>query len=157
MKKKLLIVAVVVLSLVLALVVGAAIWLEIDRANQVQQPTDPIGTTTEATEGVTTAPTTEPDGSVGVDTTPVDTTPTDTTPANTDPAATTPVTTVPKETEPEETYTWPRDELEDITTPPTTATDPSEPTTPTTQPPEPTSGNPGGMGGPNEGELDPIL
>lgn len=152
MKKKLLIVAVVVLSLVLALVVGVAIWLEIDRANQIQQPTDPIGTTTEATEGVTTAPTTEPNGSIGGDTTPVDTTP-----ANTDPVVTTPVTTVPKETEPEETYTWPKDELEDITTPPTTPTEPSEPTTPTTQPPEPTSGNPGGMGGPNEGELDPIL
>ena len=48
MKKKLLIVAVVVLSLILAAVIGVAVWLELDAAKQNAQPTEPTETTTEA-------------------------------------------------------------------------------------------------------------
>ena len=133
MKQKFLIVAVVVLSLVLALVVGIAIKMELDNGKQdpapavTTDPKTPTQSTGEILPGETTAP----------------------------------VVTVPATTEPEETYTWPRDEIQQVTTPATEPTEPvqtqpTQPTEPAETEPEPTSGFIGGAGGPNEGELDPI-
>ena len=133
MKQKILIVAVVVLSVVLALVIGLAVKLELDAAKS-----DP-------------APVTTTDANVPTEST-AETTPDETT----QPTATVPQDTQPAVTEPEDEYTWPMDDV-DIITQPTNPSPTTQPANPPATEPEPTSGFPGGAGGPNEGEFDPIL